>query len=82
MIVPKMNSEELVREIQQDIEIVDRKAYYLASKLRREAIKSKTKHAQRVFDYTSKRLNKWIITVDHSVSRASCTATVYFINIL
>ena len=53
MIVPAMNSLELLTEIFNDLEIVNRKAIYLTESLRREAVKSKTKHVHRIFDYRS-----------------------------
>lgn len=48
MIVPAMNSKELYKEIHTDLEIVFRKAGYLTSGLRREAVKSKNKYIQRI----------------------------------
>jgi hypothetical protein len=67
MIVPSMNSQELVVEISKDFKLVMRKAKYITDSLRREAIKSKTKHVHRVFDYKSQQRNDWLIIVDHYV---------------
>lgn len=75
-----MNSKELLTEIYNDFEIVYRKANYLGLSLRREAVKSKTKYVQRVFDYKSKRHNDWFIVVDYYVARPSFTAVVYYLD--
>jgi hypothetical protein len=78
MIVPAMDSKELYKEIHTDLEIVFRKAGYLTSGLRREAVKSKTKYVQRIFDYKSKRHNKWFIVVDYYVAQPVFTVVVYY----
>ena len=80
MIVPAMTSQELYKEIHTDLEIVFRKAGYLTSGLRREAVKSKTKYIQRIFDYKSKRQNKWFIVVDYYVVQPEFTVVVYYID--
>jgi hypothetical protein len=80
MIVPAMNSKELYKEIHTDLEIVFRKAGYLTSGLRREAVKSKTKYIQRIFDYKSKRQNKWFIVVDYYVVQPTFMVVVYYID--
>jgi hypothetical protein len=61
MIVPAMNSEELTKEVFKDLESVNVKALYLARGMRREAVKSTSKFVQRIFEYKSMRLNKWLI---------------------
>ena len=78
MIVPNMNSKELLIEVFKDLEVVNRKATYLTQGLRREAVKSKTKYVQRVFDYKSMRHNYWFIVVDYLVSEPSFTIVVYY----
>lgn len=67
-------------EILKDIIIVERKASYLGTGLRREAIKSKGKHVHRVFDYRSKQYNNWIITIDCYVSGYNLSLAVYYID--
>ena len=80
MIVPAMNSEELLKEIFNDLEIVNRKAMYLTEGLRREAVKSKTKHVHRIFDYKSMQLNKWFIVADYIVGDPGFIVVVYYID--
>jgi len=78
MIVPNMNSQELIIEVFKDLEVVNRKAIYLTQGLRREAVKSKTKYVHRVFDYKSLQYNDWFIVVDYFVSEPSFTVVVYY----
>lgn len=80
MIVPAMNSEELIIEIFKDFETVQRKAMYLTDSLRREAVKSRSKYVQRIFDYKSMRLNQWIIIVDYFVKNPCFTVVVCYID--
>lgn len=80
MIVPSMNSKELLNEVINDLEIVYRKSGYLTESLRREAIKSKTKHVHRIFDYKSKRLNNWFIVVDYIIGHPAFIVVVYYID--
>ena len=81
MIVPTMNSKELSKEISKDIETVNLKAIYLAQGLRREAVTSKSKYVQRVFEYKSRRLNQWLIIVDYYVKQPFLTVVVYYLDI-
>lgn len=78
MIVPAMNSEELSREIFRDLESVYIKALYLAQGMRREAVKSKSKYVQRIFEYKSRRLNKWLIIIDYYVKQPFFTVVVSY----
>jgi hypothetical protein len=78
MIVPAMNSEELIIEIFKDFETVQRKAMYLTDSLRREAVKSRSKYVQRIFGYKSMRLNQWIIIVDYFVKNPCFTVVVCY----
>lgn len=80
MIVPAMTSKELYTEIFKDFEIVLRKALYLTEGLRREAVKSKSKHVQRIYDYKSKHYNNWIIIVDSFVGDPRFTVVVYHVD--
>jgi hypothetical protein len=80
MIVPNMDSKELLIEVFKDLEIVNRKAIYLTQGLRREAVKSKAKYVQRVFDYKSMRHNYWFIVVDYYVKQPCYTVVVYYSN--
>ncbi len=80
MIVPSMNSEELVVEVYRDLEIVNRKANYLTQGLRRQAIKSKEKYVQRIFDYKSMRHNQWFIVAEHFVKHYRFVRVVYYNN--
>jgi hypothetical protein len=80
MIVPSMNSEELFNEIFKDLEIVNRKALYLTEGLRREAIKSKTKHVNRIFDYKSTRMNNWFIVADYIIGQPGFIVVVYYLD--
>lgn len=80
MIVPAMNSQELLKEVFNDLIIVDRKANYLCQGLRRAAIKSKSKHVQQVFDYRSKQYNNWIIIVDCFVAMATFRTVAWYLD--
>ena len=80
MIVPAMNSKELTLEVYKDIETVNIKAIYLAQGLRREAVKSKSKYVQRVFEYKSRRLNQWLIIIDYYVKQPFFTIVVYYLD--
>lgn len=80
MIVPSMNSKELIKEVFNDFVIVERKAFYLSESLRRAAVKSKHKHIQKLFDYRSKRYNKWIILVDSYVAMAVIRYAVWYLD--
>lgn len=78
MIVPSMTSKELVKEIFQDYESVFTKTCYLIQGLRREVVKSKSKHVHRVFDYRTKKNNNWKIIVDYQFKHPKHIAFVYF----
>jgi hypothetical protein len=78
MIVPAMNSEELTKEVFKDLESVNIKAMYLAQGLRREAVKSKSKYVQRIFEYKSRRHNQWLIIIDYYVKHPFFTVVIYY----
>lgn len=80
MIVPAMNSEELTKEIFTDLESVTVKAFYLAQGMRREAIKSKSKYVQRIFEFKSRRHNHWLIIIDYYVKQPFSTVVVYYLD--
>ncbi|MBN1185889.1 MAG: hypothetical protein JXB49_26650 [Bacteroidales bacterium] len=80
MIVPAMNSKELMMEIAKDYPIVVNKALYLSDSLRREAIKSKNKYVQRFFEYKTKQLNDWIIMVDYHVKEPTFVVVIYYVD--
>lgn len=75
-----MNSQELYSEIMNDYRMVERKAYYLASSLRRSALKSKHRHVCETFEYKSKQRNNWIITIDCYVRGYDSSTTVYYLD--
>lgn len=80
MIVPTMTSEELSKEILQDYKIVKRKAEYLVQRVRREAIKSMESYCHKVFPYTSKQKNTWLIFVDYCKKDPVFTAVVHYLD--
>jgi hypothetical protein len=80
MIVPSMTSEELYREIISDDESVKKKAYYLALGMRREVVKSRTKHICRAFDYKTRKYNKWIIVIDYHQKEPAFYSAVHFLD--
>ena len=80
MIVPSMNSKELLFEVFEDLEVVDRKGTYLTQGLRRAAVKSKTKYVHRVFNYKSPKNNSWLIYVDYYVKEPCYTVVAYYYN--
>lgn len=61
MIVPAMNSEEIIREVFLNFDKVERKALYISQSLRRKTVKSKDLTFIDVTDYKSLRKNVWII---------------------
>lgn len=63
MLVPAMNSEEIIREIMLDYASVDRKSLYLSQNLRRKVVKSKNNTFCDITDYKSLRKNDWVILV-------------------
>ncbi len=80
MILPSMNSEELVREIMKDYQIVNRKGKFELEKLRRPALKSQNRHVTRIFDYKSKNHNNWIIFCDYDMKDPFWFVVVHFID--
>ena len=80
MLLPTMNSEELVREIMKDYPMVCRKGMYALEKLRRPALKSLNKHVQRIYDYKSKNNNNWIIICDYYVKDPSWIVLAHFVD--
>lgn len=80
MILPTMNSEELVREIMKDHPVVLRKGEYALDELRRPAIKSKNKHVQKFYDYKTKNNNTWIIMCDYHVKDPTWVVVAYFVD--
>lgn len=80
MILPTMNSEELVREIIKDFPAVMQKAKYAMEELRRPAIKSRNKQVRRIRDYKSKNKNNWLIFCDYHVKDPMYYVVVHFID--
>ena len=80
MILPTMNSEELVREIMKDYPVVLRKGEYALLELRRPAIKSRDKHIQKFYDYKSKNNNNWIIMCDYYVKDPSWVVVAHYVD--
>lgn len=78
MIVPKMTSEQIYKEIFNEYPSVMRKATRLTESLRRTAIKSRNKYAKKVFYFISENKNKWLIFAEHFVSRILFTTVVYY----
>ena len=80
MIVPAMNSKELLTEIFKDSNIVQKKATYITDGLRREAVKSRSKYVQRIYEYRSRQYNNWIIIVDYFVGHPCFTIVAYYVD--
>jgi hypothetical protein len=80
MIVPAMNSIEIVKEIAIDKPMVNRKGVYLTESLRRNALKSKTKYVQKIFDYKSQRNNKWIIIANYYKKCPNFSTIAYYVD--
>lgn len=80
MIVPSMNSEEILKEIFLDLRIVENKADYLSKSLRREAIKSKSKAVTKCWDYKSPRKNDWVILFKSTPSYCGISTSVHYLN--
>jgi hypothetical protein len=79
MIVPSMTSEELVKEITKDFEIVNRKTDYLSDSLRKEVIKTK-KNISRIYNYKSKQNNNWLIVINQTKKAAYYNRIVYYLD--
>ena len=67
MIVPSMTAPEMVKEILDDIPAVHKKSGYLLETLRRPAIKSKHRYAEKMFEYKSPQHNRWNIYAEHYI---------------
>ena len=80
MIVPSMNTCELVKEILLDIQLVERKANYLLDACRRTAAKSKDKSYYHLFEYKSNRKNNWLIEIRYSKGNATFKIIVHYLN--
>lgn len=80
MIVPSMTSKELYRELISDDESIRKKAYFLSLTMRREVVKSKTKHVRRAFDYQTRKYNKWIIVIDYHLKNPTFYSAVHYID--
>ena len=80
MIVPSMTSEELVKEIFNDRQIVIRKALHLTEKFRREAIKTRNKNLFRIYEYKSKQKNNWLIVIDYNSGDPLILTAAYYLN--
>lgn len=80
MIVPSMNTHELVKEIFLDLPMVERKAEYLLESLRRKAVKSKDKCYYQLFEYKSKRENHWLIATNYFKGQPTFNTLVYYLN--
>lgn len=53
---------------------------YLTEGLRREALKSRSKYVQRIYEYRSKQYNNWIIIVDYYVGDPCFTVVVFYVD--
>lgn len=80
MIVPTMNFEEISKEIFSEHDIVMRKSQHLLKDLRRIAIKKRKKSIQKIYDYTSKNNNNWLIFINYYALDPTWITVVYFIN--
>jgi hypothetical protein len=80
MIVPAMNSEEIIREVFLDLPSVIRKSHNFAHDQRRLAIKSKHKTAINCYDYKSPRKNEWILFLKSTPSFCGSIIAVHYLN--
>jgi len=80
MIVPTMNSREILNEILIDVNAVQNKADSIAKNLRRSAIKSKSKTSFKFLDYKSPRKNDWVILLKSTTSYCSTLTCVHYLN--
>jgi len=80
MIVPSMNSGEILKEIITDVNAVQNKADSITKNLRRAAIKSKSKTSFKFLDYKSPRKNDWVILLKSTTSYCSTLLCVHYLN--
>lgn len=80
MIVPAMNSEEIIKEVVLDLPKVKNKIEYCSKDLRRAAIKSKSKFIFKWIDYKSPRKNDWVILLKSTPSVCSTIKAVHYWN--
>jgi hypothetical protein len=80
MILPTMNSEDIIREIKLDFPAVMKKARYAMEELRRPALKSRNKHVKRIREYKSKNKNNWLIFCDYHVKDPMYSIVVFSID--
>jgi len=80
MIVPAMNSIEIVKEVFLDFPKVQNKTDFYSKILRSAAIKSKSKMIVKCWDYKSPRKNDWIIFLKSTPSCCSIVMAVHYLN--
>jgi len=80
MIVPSMNSGEIVKEVLLVFPKVQNKADFYSKILRRVAVKSKSKLAVKCWDYKSPHKNDWIILLKCTPSCSATITAVHYLN--
>ena len=67
MIVPSMNLEEIIKEINKDFPILSRKVHYVEKDLRKKLTKhQRSEGFTKFFDYNSKYKNHWICKIQYA----------------
>lgn len=79
MIVPSMNMDEIINEIENQIPYIINILKNTVPKLRRQAIKNKT-NIVHFFKVTDKKHNNWIIYLNVNKKRFKCAPFIYYIN--
>lgn len=80
MIVPAMNTDEIIREIVLDLPSVLRKHSSYSKNVRRAAIKAKTKTIHMFYEYKSPRRNDWVVFLKATPSVCSMVYAVHYLN--
>jgi len=79
MLVPAMTLEDIRREIEKELPIVQRKGAYVSHKLQRVlADRSRRQKVVRCFDYQSKFKNSWIYKIEFTKKEAAITFLIYY----
>ncbi len=78
MLVPQMSMEEMIKEVKNDLPILERKSGYHAVKLFKICSPIGAKTVIRLFDYYSKHKNKWIYKIHLSKQERTGAYITYF----
>lgn len=80
MLVPAMNIEEIRKELNKDVPVLNRKMVYVAHKLLKTIKPARDKIITRVSDYFSGNKNKWLYRLSISQKKQEYFLLIYYYN--